>query len=62
LSFWRKNVANAPPWGPNNATKSPPLGTYIDTNAPPLGVGNGSSQHNHKVNKIYNKTKINLQI
>jgi hypothetical protein len=25
-------------------------------------VGNGSSQHNHKVNKIYNKTKINLQI
>ena len=38
LSFWRKNVANAPPWGPNNATKSPPLGTYIDTNAPPLGT------------------------
>jgi hypothetical protein len=38
LSFWRKNVANAPLWGPNNATKSPPLGTYIDTNAPPLGT------------------------
>jgi hypothetical protein len=32
-----KKVANAPLWGPNNATKSPPLGTYIDANAPPLG-------------------------
>ena len=37
LSFWKKTVANAPLWGPNNATKSPPLGTYIDANAPPLG-------------------------
>jgi hypothetical protein len=34
----KKNVANAPLWGPNNATKSPPLGTYIDANAPPLGT------------------------
>ena len=39
LSFWRgKKGANAPLWGPNNATKSPPLGTYIDANAPPLGA------------------------
>jgi hypothetical protein len=37
LSFWKKNVANAPVWDPNNATKSPPLGTYIDANAPHLG-------------------------
>ena len=35
LSFWQKNVANAPPLCPYNATKSPPLGTYIDANAPP---------------------------
>jgi hypothetical protein len=38
LSFWRKNVANAPTWGPNNTTKSPSLGNYIDANAPPLGT------------------------
>jgi hypothetical protein len=33
----KKNVANAPLWGANNATKSPPLGTDIDVNAPALG-------------------------
>jgi hypothetical protein len=37
LSFWRKNVENAPLWGPNKTTKSPPLGTYIDANVTPLG-------------------------
>ena len=62
LSFWRKNVANAPPWGPNNATKSPPLGTYIDTNAPPLGTKYKFSEDFEPKTRMHALSRINITV
>jgi hypothetical protein len=62
LSFWRKNVANAPPWGPNNATKSPPLGTYTDTNALPLGTNISFLRIFEPKNRMQALSRINISV
>jgi hypothetical protein len=62
LSFWRKNVANAPPWGPNNATKSPPLGTYIDAMPHPWGQKISFLRIFEPKNRMHALSRINISV
>jgi hypothetical protein len=60
--FGEKNVANAPLWGPNNATKSPPLGTYIDANAHPWGQNISFLKMSEPKNRMQALSRINISV